>query len=115
MLAWWLDNDPALRGRAERGELAFGTIDSWLVWKLTGGATHATSASNVSVSGAYDLTTNAWYGEWLEALGVPERVFPEVNVEKTRRSFHEEYGYMPKMIGKSHLNCRFRARTSTTR
>jgi glycerol kinase len=90
MLAWWLDNDPALRGRAERGELAFGTIDSWLVWKLTAGATHAISASNASVTGAYDLTKNSWYGEWLEELGVPERVFPEVRDEAANYGLADE-------------------------
>jgi len=81
MLAWWFDNDPALRARAERGELAFGTIDSWLVWKLTGGETHAISASNASVTGAYDLTTNSWWSEWLAELGVSERILPEVRDE----------------------------------
>lgn len=81
MLAWWFENDSALRARAERGELAFGTIDSWLVWKLTGGATHAISASNASVTGAYDLHSNSWWSEWLAELGVSERVLPEVRDE----------------------------------
>jgi glycerol kinase len=90
MLAWWFDNDPALRARAERGELAFGTVDSWLVWKLTGGATHAISASNASVTGSYDLTTNSWYGEWLRELGVPESVYPEVRDETAQYGLADE-------------------------
>jgi glycerol kinase len=77
-LRWLLDSTEGLRERAEAGELAFGTIDSWLVHRLTGGAVHAISASNASVTGAYDLVADGWYEEWLAALGVPLAMFPEV-------------------------------------
>ncbi|GAA3586952.1 glycerol kinase GlpK [Amycolatopsis ultiminotia] len=77
-LHWLLEQDPALRRRAEAGELAFGTIDSWLVHKLSGGAAHVISASNAVVTGCYDLLADDWYGEWIEALGIPRGVLPRV-------------------------------------
>jgi glycerol kinase len=77
-LRWLLDSDPALRERAEAGTLAFGTVDSWLIHKLTGGAVHAISASNASVTGAYDLLADGWYEEWLAELGIPLSMLPEV-------------------------------------
>jgi glycerol kinase len=77
-LHWIMDNVPGARARAEAGELAFGTIDSWLIYKLTGGKVHAIAASNASVTGSYDLLGNDWYREWLDFLGVPLALFPEV-------------------------------------
>lgn len=77
-LRWILENIPGARERAEAGELAFGTMDSWLTYKLTGGKVHAISASNASVTGAYDLVNNCWYEQWLGFLGVPMSLFPEV-------------------------------------
>lgn len=77
-LAWLFETEPGLRQRAERGELAFGTVDSWLVWKLTNGASHYTSASNASSTGAYDLYSGEWFAKWLSSIGVPTRIFPEV-------------------------------------
>lgn len=77
-LHWMLENVPGLRERAEAGELAFGTMDSWLIYKLTGGNVHAIAASNASVTGAYDLLTDEWYREWLDFLGLPGSLFPEV-------------------------------------
>ena len=77
-LKWMMDNVPDARARAEAGELAFGTIDSWLIYKLTGGKVHAIAASNASVTGSYDLLSNTWYREWLDFLGVPLALFPEV-------------------------------------
>ncbi|MCE1254008.1 MAG: glycerol kinase [Anaerolineae bacterium] len=77
-LYWILENVPEARQLADSGELSFGTIDSWLIYKLTGGAVHAISASNASVTGSYDLTRNEWYHEWLEFLGLPLSIFPEV-------------------------------------
>ena len=77
-LHWLLDDDPELRHRAEAGELAFGTIDSWLLHRLTGGTVHAMSASNAVVTGCFDLHTGAWYDEWLEALRIPRSVLPDV-------------------------------------
>jgi glycerol kinase len=77
-LRWILDNVPGARARAERGELAFGTIDTWLAWKLTNGALHVTDPSNASRTMLYDIVKNAWDGELLEWLGVPASVLPEV-------------------------------------
>lgn len=77
-LHWLLANDAGLRARAEAGDLAFGTIDSWLVHRLSGGAAHVISASNTVVTGCYDLIADDWYGEWLDALEIPRAVLPEV-------------------------------------
>ena len=77
-LRWMLDHIPTARERAERGELAFGTIDSWLVWKLTGGARHVTDVSNASRTMLYNLRTGTWDDELLRVLGVPRAVLPEV-------------------------------------
>ena len=75
---WLLDSDPELRGRAERGELAFGTVDSWLVWNLTGGRAHVTDASNASRTLLLDLDKVAWDSELLEALSVPAGLLPRI-------------------------------------
>ncbi|GKW14451.1 glycerol kinase 2 [Pectobacterium carotovorum subsp. carotovorum] len=77
-LEWLLNNVDGLREKAEAGELAFGTIDSWLVYKFTGGQTHVISASNASVTGSYDLIEDQWYEEWLNELNVPASMFPTV-------------------------------------
>ncbi|MDB4895106.1 MAG: glpK [Firmicutes bacterium] len=78
MIKWILDNVPGARTRAEQGDLLFGTIDTWLIWKLTGGRVHATGYSNASVTGAFDLTNLRWYAEWLDFLGIPLSMLPEV-------------------------------------
>ena len=77
-LAWLLDSDATLRARAERGELAFGTIDSWLVWKLSGGRHHLTDASNASRTLLLNLAAGAWDDDMLELLRIPRAVLPEV-------------------------------------
>ncbi|MDB5859237.1 MAG: glpK [Ramlibacter sp.] len=77
-LEWLLDNVPGARHRAERGELAFGTIDSWLVWNLTGGRVHATDASNASRTMLFNLRTQDWDDELLALLRVPRSVLPRV-------------------------------------
>jgi glycerol kinase len=77
-LAWLLDSDPGLRSRAERGELAFGTIDSWLVWQLTGGAHHVTDATNASRTLLLNLATGDWDDRMLEILRIPRGVLPTV-------------------------------------
>ena len=77
-LAWLLDSDPSLRGRAERGELAFGTVDSWLVYKLSGGALHLTDATNASRTLLLDIGTGDWDEHMLELLRVPRAVLPRV-------------------------------------
>ncbi len=77
-LAWLLDSDPALRARAERGELAFGTVDSWLVYKLSGGTLHLTDATNASRTLLLDIGTGDWDEHMLELLRVPRAVLPRV-------------------------------------
>jgi glycerol kinase len=77
-LAWMLDNVPGARAAAERGELAFGTIDSFLLWRLTGGRVHATDAANASRTMLYDIAEGAWDEELLARLGIPASVLPTV-------------------------------------
>ncbi len=77
-LAWLLDNVAGARARAERGELAFGTIDSFLIWRLTGGRVHATDATNASRTLLYDIHAGAWDDELLELLRVPRALLPRV-------------------------------------
>lgn len=77
-LKWLLDNVPGARVRAEKGELAFGTIDSWLIWNLTGGKTHATDPSNASRTLLFNIHTNSWDDELLTLLNIPRAVLPEV-------------------------------------
>jgi glycerol kinase len=78
-LRWMLEHIPGARERAERGELAFGTIDSWLIWNLTGGARHITDATNASRTMLFNLRTGDWDNELLSVLGVPRSVLPEVH------------------------------------
>jgi len=75
---WLLDADPGLRARAERGEIAFGTVDSWLVWNLSGGKAHVTDASNASRTLMLNLDRVAWDPEMLGALTVPASLLPQV-------------------------------------
>ncbi len=75
---WILDNVPGARQRAMRGELAFGTVDSWLVWKLTRGRTHVTDVSNASRTMLFNINTLQWDTELLELLQIPESVLPRV-------------------------------------
>ena len=75
---WILDHVPGARARAEQGELAFGTVDTWLVWKLTGGKVHATDVTNASRTLLLDLKSLAWDEELLRLLRVPRAVLPDV-------------------------------------
>lgn len=77
-IAWILDNVNGAREQAEKGELLFGTIDTWLIWNLTGGTTHATEPSNASRTMAYNLKTMDWDDELLKTLNVPRRMMPQV-------------------------------------
>ena len=85
-LRWLLDHVPGARRRAERGELAFGTIDSWLVWKLTGGACHLTDVTNASRTMLFNIHRGEWDEELLALFNIPRAVLPEV------RSSSEVYG-----------------------
>jgi len=77
-LTWLLDNVPNARNRAVKGELAFGTIDTWLLWKLTGGKSHATDATNASRTLIFNIHTQQWDDELLALFNIPRSVLPEV-------------------------------------
>ena len=87
-IKWILDRDPALREKAARGELLFGNIDTWLLWKLTDGAVHVTDGTNASRTMLYDITKGDWDDSLLELLDIPREMLPEV------RSSSEVYGYV---------------------
>jgi glycerol kinase len=78
-IAWLLDNVPGARARAERGELAFGTIDSFLLWRLTGGAVHATDVTNAGRTLIYDIHRQQWDEDLCALLRVPMAILPEVH------------------------------------
>jgi glycerol kinase len=78
-LAWILDNVPGVRAAAERGELLAGTIDTWLLWKLTGGRVHATDATNASRTMLFDIYRQQWDEELCVLFGVPSAILPEVH------------------------------------
>ncbi len=84
---WILQHVPGARARAKRGELAFGTVDSWLVWNLTGGKVHVTDASNASRTMLYNIVKGDWDDQLLEIFGVPRSMLPEV------KSSSEVYGH----------------------
>jgi len=77
-ICWLLENVPGARERANRGELAFGTVDSWLIWKLTGGALHVTDITNASRTMLFNLYTGQWHDELLDLLNVPKSLLPQV-------------------------------------
>ncbi|MBD9667936.1 glycerol kinase [Variovorax beijingensis] len=77
-LRWLLDNVPGARAQAERGELAFGTVDSWLMWQLTGGKVHVTDVSNASRTMLFNVHRNEWDADLLKALDIPAALMPRV-------------------------------------
>lgn len=85
-IAWILDNVPGARERADEGALAFGTVDTWLAWKLSGGSLHITDVSNASRTLLFNIHTRDWDDELLAILGVPRSMLPEV------RASSEVYG-----------------------
>ncbi len=86
-VAWILDNVEGARAKAEAGKLAFGNVDTWLVWNLTAGAKHVTDVSNASRTMMFNIRTGAWDADLLKLLRVPESMLPEV------RSSSEIYGH----------------------
>ncbi len=86
-IKWILDNVPGAREKARQGKLRFGTIDSWLVWNLTGGRTHITDVTNASRTMLFNINELKWDKDLLELLDIPESMLPEV------RSSSEIYGY----------------------
>ena len=79
-LAWLLDNVDGVRDRAERGELAFGTVDSFLIWRLTGGAAHVTDATNAARTLLYNIREGQWDAEICDLLDIPMNLLPEVKI-----------------------------------
>ena len=93
-VAWILENIPGARSKAEQGELIFGTIDTWLLWKLTGGKVHVTDCSNASRTMLYNIHELKWDKDILAYFDIPETVLPAV------RSSSEIYGYTdPDLLG----------------
>jgi len=86
-IKWILDNVPGARKRAEAGDLLFGTVDSWLIWKLTGGAVHVTDYSNASRTLLYNIRDLRWDERMLKELDIPSSMLPEV------RASSDVYGY----------------------
>lgn len=85
---WILENVPGAREKAERGELLFGTVDTWLIWNLTGGKVHVTDYTNASRTMLYNVRDLKWDDKLLERLGIPKSMLPEV------RNSSEIYGYV---------------------
>lgn len=77
-LQWILDHVPGARAQAANGELAFGTVDSWLMWQLTGGAVHATDVSNAARTMLFNVHSNTWDAELMQALDIPPAMMPRV-------------------------------------
>jgi glycerol kinase len=95
-IAWLLENIDGIRARADRGELAFGTVDSWLLWRLTGGRVHATDASNASRTMLFNIHTLEWDTEILSELSIPRSLLGEVLPSSHR------YGVIdPEIVGAS--------------
>ena len=97
-IRWLLDEAPGARRRAERGELAFGTVDSWLVWKLTGARVHATDATNASRTLCLDLRTGDWSDEMLKILGIPRPVLPTVAPSSGIVGETADLGWLPRGV-----------------
>src|SRR5262245_10598405 len=91
-LSWLLEAIPGLRARAERGDIAFGTVDTWLAWKLSGGALHLTDPSNASRTMLYDIHRGEWDDELLRVFRVPRAMLPEV------RASSQVYGASSKAL-----------------
>ena len=92
-IRWILENVPGARERAERGELRFGTVDSWLVWNLTGGKCHVTDVTNASRTMLFNIHTLEWDEEILKLMDIPRSMMPEV------RSCSEVYGHTDLLAG----------------
>ena len=93
-IRWLLDQVPGARAAAERGELAFGTVDSWLLWQLTGGRVHATDVSNAARTLLLDVRTQRWDAELLALFDIPASLLPEV-----RPSSHVFGETLPELLG----------------
>jgi glycerol kinase len=97
-VAWLLDHVPDARARAARGELAFGTVDSWLLWKLTGGGVHATDVSNASRTLCLNLTTVDWDDRMCAMLGVPRELLPAIVDSSAPCGETADLGWLPRGV-----------------
>ena len=95
---WLLDNVPGVRDRAGEGDVLFGTIDSWLVWKLTGGQVHITDYTNASRTLLFDIHRLAWDEELMAEVGVPSQMLPEVRSSSEVYGFTSDNGALPSGI-----------------
>ena len=98
-IAWILDNIPNARPRAERGELAFGTVDTWLLWNLTDGQSHATDATNASRTLLYNIHSGQWDDDLLDLFNVPRQLLPEVKDSAADFGSTELFGKPIKIYG----------------
>ena len=87
-LAWILDNVDGVRERAQRGELCFGTVDTWLLWRLTGGEVHATDITNASRTMLYDINRCDWDDALLNRFGIPRSILPKVEMSSHIFGYH---------------------------
>jgi glycerol kinase len=97
-IRWLLDEVAGARARAERGHLAFGTVDAWLLWRLTRGGVHATDASNASRTLCLNLKTGDWDDELLTLLGVPRAVLPAILSSAGALAESSEHGWLPRGV-----------------
>src|SRR5438034_124458 len=97
-IGWVLDEVPGARSRAERGHVAFGTVDAWLLRKLTGGRVHATDASNASRTLCLSLKTGDWDDDMLKLLGVPRAVLPAVLPSAGTLGETSDLGWLPRAV-----------------
>ena len=94
-IRWMLEADPTLKARAGRGELAFGTVDSFLIWRLTGGAIHTTDATNASRTLLFNIHTMEWDDELLRYFGVPRAALPEVKPSAAEYGVTKGLDFLP--------------------
>ncbi len=100
-IRWLLDNISGLSERAKNGEICFGTIDAWLIYKLTGGKTHATDITNASRTLLYNIKENCWDNELAEILNIPPQILPEVkeNADDFGKTYPEIFGAQIPILG----------------
>ncbi|MBI4430648.1 MAG: glycerol kinase GlpK [Candidatus Omnitrophica bacterium] len=94
-ISWYLENFPALRERAKLGDVLFGTIDSWLIWNLTGGQSHVTDFTNASRTLCYDIFRKQWSAPLLKILKIPPAMLPEVRASSSLFGRTSRLGILP--------------------
>lgn len=97
-LAWMLNHDRGLRQKARRGDILFGTIDSWLIWKLTGGKVHATDATNASRTLLFNIHSRSWDLGLLDLFGIPKNLLPQVLISGSHFGKTDSLGLLPKGV-----------------